>query len=320
MFSCIKGVQDVPKQAVTADKMKEWVSFLASDQMQGRQNGSQEMKSAAGWIAERFKENDIRPLEKSGSYIQNYTYLSRQIPVSERNVLGFIEGSDSLLKNEFIILSAHFDHIGIRRSSTADSVCNGADDNAAGTCTLIGIAKAIKESHIKPGRSIIFAAFSGEEHGMKGSSYFVANSPVPVEDIYVDLNFEMTGHSEFLGRKKYYMTGCSKSNLDDLIQNYNANTEFKLIDSLAIADMLFGSSDNIAFSRISLENGLAKGIPSGTFATSALSDYLHTVNDEIELFDFENMADIVNYFGNLVLWLSDSKSIINWTDPEFSRP
>lgn len=319
-FSCIKGSQDVPRQTVTAGMLKEWVSYLASDQMEGRRNGSQEMKAASGWIAEKFRENDIKPLGQSGSYIQDYTYLSRQNLVNERNVLGFIEGSDPLLKNEFIVLSAHFDHIGIRRNSTADSICNGADDNAAGTCTLLGIAKAIKESHIKPGRSIVFAAFSGEEHGMKGSEYFVANSPIPVKDIYVDLNFEMTGHSELLGRRNYYMTGCDKSNLDDLIKDYNINTGFTLVDTLAIGDMLFGSSDNISFSGISTENGITRGIPSGTFATSAISDYLHTVNDEIELFDFENMADIVNYFGNLVLWLSENKSIINWTDPKFSKP
>ena len=83
-----------------------------------------------------------------------------------------IKGTDPLLKDQYIILSAHFDHVGVRKGSDTDSIYNGADDNAAGTCTLLGIAKTIKESGLKPGRTIVFAAFSGEEMGMRGSRLF----------------------------------------------------------------------------------------------------------------------------------------------------
>jgi Zn-dependent M28 family amino/carboxypeptidase len=154
---------------------------------------------------------------------------------------------------------------------------------------------------------------------MRGSRYFVSNPPVPLKTIYADLNFEMTGHSEYLGKNKYYMTGCLNSNLDDLIAEYNKGTQFQLVDTISIANMLFNSSDNIAFSRVSNTDGITQGIPSGTFATSATPDYLHNVTDQAELFDFDNMASLISHFSNLVIWLSNSRSEINWTDPKFSR-
>jgi Zn-dependent M28 family amino/carboxypeptidase len=173
---------------------------------------------------------------------------------------------------------------------------------------------------MKPGRTIVFVAFSGEEFGMRGSRQFVSDSPIPLKNIYTNLNFEMTGHSEYLGKNKYYMTGCSFSNLDDIIQEYNRITDFQLVDTIPLADMLFSASDNIAFSRISVIEGITRGIPSGTFATTALSDYLHAVTDEAELCDFDNMAGLVSYFSDMVIWLSHNKSDIKWTGKDFSRP
>jgi Zn-dependent M28 family amino/carboxypeptidase len=304
---------------VTAPELKEWIKYLASDEMKGRANGSPEMKTAAYWIAKKFSENGVKPIIPDSGFIQNYAFTSRQQSVKERNVIGIIEGTDPSLKDQYIVLSAHFDHTGIRHGLKPDSISNGADDNAAGTCTLVGIARTIKLSGIKPGRTIVLAAFSGEEYGMRGSRYFVSNPPGPLKNIYADLNFEMTGHSEYLGKNKYYMTGCLYSNLDDLIAEYNRGTGFQLVDTLPIANMLFNSSDNIAFSRVSAADGITMGIPSGTFATSATPGYLHNVTDEAALFDFDNMAELISHFSDLVIWLSNSKSDIVWTDPAFSR-
>jgi Zn-dependent M28 family amino/carboxypeptidase len=324
MASCFNhdaGKNTAFKPVVTAAMLKEWVSYLASDEMRGRKNGSPEMKTAALWIGEKFREAGLKPVNNNnGEFIHDYTFVSRQGAVNEKNVIGYLEGSDPDLKNEYIILSAHFDHIGVRKGIAADSIYNGADDNAAGTCTVIGIAKAIKDAGLKPGRSIIFAAFSGEEQGMRGSRNFVSNPPFPLSNFYANLNFEMTGHSEFLGKRKYYMTGCSKSNLDDLIKEYNRKTSFELIDTIEIAESLFNFSDNISFSAISMADGIRTGIPSGTFATTTHSEYIHNVTDEDDLFDYENMSELVNYFSDVVIWLSNNKTKLNWTDPTFKRP
>lgn len=304
---------------VKAEDLKSWINYLSSDEMKGRRNGSPEMKTSAEWLSGKFKEFGLKPVFTNGEYIQNYSFTSRQRTVFERNVIGMIEGTNPQLKDQYIILSAHFDHIGVRKGNDADSIYNGADDNAAGTCTLLGIAKTIKDSGLKPGRTILFTAFSGEESGMKGSGYFVANSPVPLKNTFADINFEMTGHSEYLGRKRYYMTGCKISDLDNLIGEYNRTSEWKLVDTIPLANSLFFSSDNIAFSRISSAAGIACGIPSGTFATTALADYIHSPRDEGKLFDYENMAGLVEYFSNLLIWLSDNKSEAQFTDTTFTR-
>jgi Zn-dependent M28 family amino/carboxypeptidase len=318
LFSHAQESKAVPG-VVKPEELREWIYFLSSDMMRGRANGSPEMKTAASWIADKFAENGIRPVSRDSSFLWNYSYTRGQRTIEERNVIGIVEGTDPSLKDEYIVLSAHFDHIGLKKGAQTDSIYNGADDNAAGTCTLIGIARNIKMLSLKPGRSIIFAAFSGEENGVKGSRHFVSDPPIPLKNIYVDLNFEMTGHSEYLGKKKYYMTGCDYSNLDDLIKEYESGTGFKLIDTIKIAKDLFFASDNIAFSGISTTDGITQGIPSGTFATTTFAPYIHDVTDEARLFDFDNMADLVNHFSEIVIWLSKCKSKIIWTDPRFTR-
>ncbi len=304
---------------VKPQELKSWIDYLASDEMRGRANGSPEMKLAASWLSERFKEFGLKPVLPDDKYIQDYAAAARQRTINEENVIGIIKGTDPVLKDQYIILSAHFDHVGVRKVSDTDSIYNGADDNAAGTCTLLGIAKTIKELGFKPGRTIVFAAFSGEEMGMRGSRYFVANSPFPIKNTYADLNFEMTGHSEYLGKNRYYMTGCKISNLEDLIGEYNKNSDWKLIDTIKVANSLFNSSDNIAFSRISTADNITMGIPSGTFATTALASYIHSPKDEGKLFDFDNMAGLIRYFSDMVIWLSKNEAEVQFTDPAFTR-
>lgn len=321
LFAGIAAASPASAQnSITPAMLKDWVHYLSSDEMRGRRNGSPELKAAAEWIAEQFRSSGLREFEAMPGYIQEYSFTSRTGTVNERNVIGYVEGSDPLLKNQFIVISAHFDHMGIRKGSTPDSVMNGADDNAAGTATIIGIARKIKESGARPGRSLIFAAFSGEENGMRGSRHFVLNPPVDPASIYANMNFEMTGHSEELGKGKYYMTGCSTSNLDDLLKEFSGKAGFQLVDNIPVAEMLFNSSDNIAFSRMVVEEGITVGIPSGTFATTTMAPHVHNVTDEAKLFDFENMSALVNHFADAVVWLSNNKSEVKWMDAGRKRP
>ena len=209
--------------------------------------------------------------------------------------------------------------MGIRNSVDGDSIYNGADDNCAGTVTVISVAEAIARAGASSGRSIVFAAFSGEEMGLRGSRYMAANPPFDPAAVYACINFEMTGHSEELGPGKYYMTGCSYSNLDEMITGFNSGKEITLIDTLAIADRLFFMSDNLAFARLKEENGVTYGIPGGTFATTTFGPHIHQPFDEARLFDFENMALLVNYFDDMILWLSVNRKEVDWTSKQFSR-
>jgi hypothetical protein len=305
---------------ITSKELEEWMAYLASDEMKGRENGSPEMADAAHWIAGKFQEFNIQAVYPDGKLIRPYTFQSRGgQKIDERNVVGIVEGTDPALKEEYIIVTAHFDHVGIRYAIENDSIYNGADDNAAGTCTLLGVAKTFAENNYQPGRSILFASVSGEEMGIKGSRHLAKHMPLDLKKAYVNVNFEMTGHSEDLGRGNYYMTGCKYSNLDDVLQEFTAGTNFQLIDTIAMANRLFYASDNIAFGRLERNEGVITGIPCGTFVTTLHGDHIHKPWDETELFDFEHMAGLVDHFADMVLWLSNSHKEIDWTDPAFQR-
>ena len=319
-FNSMYSQSNGEKYAISEAELENWVSFLASDDMKGRQNGSPEMEEAALWIAQKFQEFDLQPAYPDGKLLRPFSFSARRSgTIEERNVVGILEGSDPELKDEYIIITAHFDHVGIRVAVDGDSIYNGADDNAAGTCTLLGVAKSIKENNYKPGRTILFAAVSGEEMGMQGSRNLASNMPLPLQKAYVNVNFEMTGHSEDLGRGSYYMTGCDFSNLDNVLQEYVQNTEYQLIDTIAMANRLFYASDNIAFGRLSRNEGIITGIPCGTFVTTLHGNHIHNPWDETELFDLEHMAGLVDHFADMVLWLSHTRKDIDWTDPKFQR-
>lgn len=308
------------KYSISAVELEEWVTFLSSDEMKGRQNGSPEMEEAAQWIALKFKEFEVKPAYQDGQLIRSYAFPTRRgDTIQERNIVGIIEGTDPALKDQFIIVTAHFDHVGIRQAVAGDSIYNGADDNAAGTCTVLGVAKTMKENHYKPGRTLLFALVSGEEMGIHGSRNLASNLPLPPAKAYANINFEMTGHSEYLGQGNYYMTGCSLSNLDDVLREFTQGKGPQLIDTIAVANRLFYASDNIAFGSMERKDGMITGIPCGTFATTTLGDHVHTPADEAELFDFENMSVLVDHFAAMILWLSHSDRDIHWTDPRFQR-
>ena len=306
--------------AVSAEELDEWVSFLASDEMRGRASGSPEMEVAARWIASFYEESGLKPLEGYDSFIHEYSFRSRAGGrTDERNVIGILEGNDPGKKNEYILITAHFDHVGVRTAVEGDSIYNGADDNAAGTCTLLGVARTLKEKKLKPGRSVIFAAVSAEELGLRGSRHIAQNPPFPLEDVFVNINFEMTGHSEFLGKNNYYMSGYDYSNLDEIIHGHNKNTGYKLIDTIALANRLFYMSDNASFASVYREGDINYGIPGATFATTTFADYIHSPFDEARLFDFDNMASLVSHFTGLILFLSETDENLNWTDIRFRR-
>lgn len=322
MTSCTIAAQNEDNRVnhVSYGDLEAWVGYLSSDLMRGRMNGSPEMAEAADWLAGKFEEFDIVPFAEYQDFFQPYRANSRRTTVDEKNVIGYIGGSDPALKDEYIILTAHFDHIGVRAAVDGDSIYNGADDNAAGTSTLLGIAKYFKDNNIKPGRSIIFAAVSGEEMGLRGSRHLAKNLPVPPWSLYANLNFEMIGHSEYLGRGNYYMTGTGQSNLDDLINKYIQGSDIHLVDTIQIASRLFYMSDNAAFARMDVNDGVNIGIPCGTFATTTFAEHIHSPIDEAALFDFENMALLVNHFAEVVAYLSKSSDRVVWTDPLFTRP
>ncbi len=305
--------------AIEKKTLENWMNYFASDSMRGRRNGSPEMKIAANWIAKKFKECGLKTFSNNDGYLQHYFIRRGKDSLAENNVIGYIEGSDPKLKNEYIVISAHFDHIGVGKQVNGDSIYNGANDNASGTVAVIGVAKTLSMMKVKPARTIVFAAFSGEEVGLRGSRFFTTHAGFPVGNIYLNINFEMLGHCTILGKNNYMITGPKNTNLKEILNEYNKEKNWRLIDTVKNLAGLFFASDNAAFAALRRKDNVNYGVPAHTFVTHNGEDHIHKPNDEVKYFDFDNYRNFIHYASGLSLYLSELKVPINWIDAKFKR-
>lgn len=307
-------------KTVTENDIKTWCHYLASDEMMGRKNGTPQMKIAAEYIAAVFREAGLKPVSAETGYFQEYTIKTRNgQQIAERNVIGMLEGSDPILKNEWIVLSAHFDHIGTGKPVNGDSIFNGADDNATGTVTVMALARNLTASIRKSVRSILFVAYSGEEMGLRGSRYFVENSPIPLERIRLNLNFEMEGESATLGRNRYILTGHQYTDFDDLLDRYNRDTDWQVARKYKSPEWIFMGSDNAALAIRREGERSMLNIPAFTIVTTDDMNFIHKVTDEPDRMDYPNMASLVTYATGLVLYLSADPLNIRWDQAAFDK-
>ena len=217
-----------------------------------------------------------------------------------RNILALVEGTDPELKNEYVIVGAHYDHIG----TTEGGVYNGANDNGSGTVGLIELAEAMANN--RPARSVIIAWFTGEEKGLWGSEYFVSNPPVPLEKISAYINLDVISGDEL---NKITVTGSEvlSSELDNLI---NEISEDKLKGSLdymkdtpSLSNFFFTRSDHFSF--------IMRGIPSVWFgAHSDHLDHIHQVSDVTETIYFDKIEHITKFSYLLALEVANYKTML----------
>lgn len=216
-----------------------------------------------------------------------------------QNVIGFLEGSDPELKNEYVVIGAHMDHVGFGEYGALDRknighIHNGADDNASGTSAIIEMAKAF--SKVKPKRSIVFVAFNAEEMGLLGARYYVYHQPVkPIDNTIAMLNFDMVGRNE---PELLWVGGAFfGEDLIKIAETANAHTGFELLYNMGL---LSGASDHAYF--------LRKKIPSLFFFSGMHDDY-HTPADDIDKVNFDKLKRVTE-LGYLTGWIvanSDSK-------------
>ncbi len=284
---------ELPSGATSRERIEEIMNYLTSDELKGRDSGSEGIEKAADYIEAIFKANNIAP------YFKSYRDTLSNFDKPAFNVVGYVEGSDEKLKNEFIIIGAHYDHIGIVDAKGGDNIANGANDNASGTTTVLELARHFGNSKSNK-RSIIFALFSAEEKGLLGSKHLAKKLKAQNLDLYTMLNFEMVGVP--LVDKNYFMyvTGYEESNLAGVGNMYVGSN---LIGFLPQAKEfnLFKRSDNYPFHEVF-------NVPSQTFCTFDFTnfDHYHQVGDEVELMDFDHMADVVKKSIPLIQSVSNS--------------
>ena len=187
-------------------------------------------------------------------------------------------------KNEYVIFSAHYDHIGVGKAVEGDSIYNGANDDAAGTTAVIMLARHFKKLSNNE-RTIIFAAFTAEEIGGYGSQYFSKQyDPALVMAMF---NIEMIGTESKWGKNSAYITGFDKSSMGEILQQNLKGTSFKFYPDPYTDQNLFYRSDNATLARL--------GVPAHTISTSKMDTEpnYHKVSDEVETLDLHNMAEII---------------------------
>jgi len=237
------------------------LKLLSADDMEGRKTGSEGNKKARTYIIDQLRKNGIDPFVPG--YEQSFTITQTAGTINGVNILGVVPGK----KKETIVISAHYDHLGIRNNS----IYNGADDNASGTAALLAIVQYFKKH--SPKHRLIVAFFDAEEMGLRGSAHFVNNLDIQKENIFLNINLDMVSRSE--KNELYACGGFSYPDVKKKIQNVKTTKGLKLIfghDDPALGHHDWtNQSDQYSFHK--------KKIPFVYFGVEDHPDYHHATDD-----------------------------------------
>tara|TARA_B100000902_G_scaffold12252_1_gene14896 strand:+ start:26715 stop:27734 length:1020 start_codon:yes stop_codon:yes gene_type:complete len=296
-------------ETITTEDLRRHMEVLASDSLEGRETGKAGQKMAADYIMNHFKNIGIPPYKRN-TYYQKFKLktgkhlckcddcdvdiikkvFGKQNRIIGENVLGYIEGTD--LKDELIIITAHYDHLGKHDSL----IFNGADDDASGTVAAMEIAEAFmlaKNDGKGPRRSILIMAVSGEEKGLLGSKYYTDNPIYPLEKTVANLNIDMIGRiGDFHSSPDYvYLIGSNmlSSELHEISESVN-NTYTNLY-----LDYTYNTEDdpNRYYYRSDHYNFAKNNIPVIFYFNGLHEDY-HKSTDTIEKINFNKIKNIAN--------------------------
>jgi hypothetical protein len=277
------------------DRIRADVAWLASDRLEGRRIGSPGADSAAAWVGHRFAALGLKPAEGLGGWFQRFT-VSADAPAAHGtdlagksgvNVIGVLPGRDPALAGEYLVIGAHYDHLGLGGSGSLDPdsvgvAHNGADDNASGVAALLETARRLVLT--RPARSVLFLAFSGEEQGLLGSTHYVKNPVVPNERVVAMLNFDMVGR---LRDHKLIAYGVeTAAEFRGLLDSLNADAGF----ALSAQGDGYGPSDHTSFTVVKR--------PVLHFFTGTHEDY-HRTTDDAARINVEGIERIASFAADL---------------------
>lgn len=277
-----KGLESINKQDA-----EKYIGILASDSLEGRKPGEPGGIKAGEYIKNTYVELGIKPWRKD--YFQPFESTSfRSSGNQMRNVLGYIRGKNA---NEVVIIGAHYDHLGIRKTPIDnDSIFNGADDNASGVSAVLQVAKAFAASGERPERTIIFALWDGEEMGLLGSFYFVedyfTNIPPPMLSapaIKGYINCDMIGRNKNDDPTHVIAYYSTEKPFGEWIVNDVEEYNLNLTPDFPSMDDMSGGSDHFPF--------MQKGVPFIFFFTDLHKDY-HKVTDHADKINYDKVTEI----------------------------
>jgi hypothetical protein len=283
--------------SINKESLTTNLTVIASDEMQGRETGSEGQKKAGRYIIDFYKKHGVGFPKGAKDYYQPIpaAYLNAKrdenLPDSE-NIWAFIEGSEK--PDEIVVISAHYDHVGINNGE----IYNGADDDGSGTVGIMEIAaafqKAKNEGH-GPKRSILILHVTGEEHGLHGSRYYSENPLFPLANTVADVNIDMIGRSDELHKKSnnyVYLIGSDYLSTD----LYKLCEEVNKQNNLLTIDYKYNDKKdpNRYYYRSDHYNFAKNGIPSVFLFNGVHEDY-HKATDEVSKIEFDALTKRTQY-------------------------
>ncbi|MGE7773166.1 M20/M25/M40 family metallo-hydrolase [Chitinophaga sp. NPDC101104] len=285
---CCAALAPAAMAQVDSVQLLKDVETLSADKFMGRQTGSRGNRMAQFYLLDRFKKAGIQPW--AGTYEQPFYFTSGDKRIMGTNLFGYIPGkTDSV-----IVISAHYDHVGVGPGNGTDSIFNGADDNASGVAAILGIAAWFAKH--PPRHTLIFAAFDGEEMGLRGARDFVSRPPVPLKKIKANINLDMVSRN---GKNELYACGTFQNpHLKPAITAAAANSKIKLLTGHDRPDEgsqnWTNQSDQGAFH--------AQQVPFIYFGVEDHEDY-HKVSDEFSRIQPSFFYQAANTVLDVLKWI-----------------
>ena len=317
---------------ISANSLKGHLSFIASDLLEGRGTPSRGLDIAAEYIAAQFRRAGLEPAV-DGSYFQVADWVppqrrpnpnnaaaastpaaaaaaSDEKPPPVRNVIGLLRGSDPTLANTYILVTAHYDHLGIRPNAEGDDkIFNGANDDGSGTVSVMELASALAAMKRRPKRSIVFMTFYGEERGLVGSRYYGAHPVFPIDKTIADINLEQVGRTDDKDDPRPLsasVTGIDFSDVGMILQKAGERQGIRVYKHERNSDAYFGASDNQALAD--------QGVPAHTLCTAYQFPDYHRAGDHWDKIDYENMARVNRAVALAILMIANNPIEPKWNE------
>jgi len=307
---------------ISADSLRGNLSFLASDLLEGRATPSRGLDLAAEYIAAQFRRAGLEPAGDDG-YFQTATLadvgdrgkrLAQAMGVDDltsvkmRNVAGILRGSDPTLRDTYVVLSSHYDHLGIAPSGE-DRIFNGANDDGSGTVSVVEVASALAALPVHPKRSIIFILFFGEERGLWGSRFYAAHPLVSPAQTIAQLNLEQVGRTDAADGpqiKTASITGYDFSDVPTILADAAQAAGVTVYKNPQNSDAYFSRSDNQSLADL--------GIPAHTLCVAYDFPDYHKVTDSWDKIDHDNMAAVDRAVALGMMKLASSEAPPKWNE------
>ena len=247
------------------------------------------------------------PNGPTGATISVRLPSATEVQVKVRNVIGLLRGSDPILKDTYVLVTAHYDHLGLNLEGSGDRIFNGANDDGSGTVSVIELASALAALQPRPRRSLVFLTFFGEEEGTLGSLYYAKHPVFPIAKTVGDVNLEQVGRTDAIDgikRAQVTLTGFDYSDLPRAFRAAGSRTGVRVLSDASDGESFYSRSDNAPLAD--------QGIPAHTFAVAFEFPDYHRVSDKWQKIDYDNMAKVDRMIALGLILLAQNPEPPKW--------